>query len=873
MTRITIYLDLTQSNMNILDNTAQRIQTQLAHEYPGAENVWYDRHRYKQKIPLLQSDDFKRTDLLYLVFNEITELPFTIKSKSITRDGREMRLIYANLDVDFLQLENDQMTEFETVSHDLNLVMFSPGYGATPVIYPDNSSNFLRINPRCLMFSKSSSKTFHAARAAVWDVAQAVREGRGTLSTYTTFCDQEHLIFVVDPIERFEARGRALTSEERTRFIKKSHRAPEFLKSNYRRGQKDDRYDYQPERRGRHHQYDTPARYYENYYNETREYDDYVDTDEEVAQSLDKECKSKIPERPVPDFGKKRESRRDSIQRRDTKEMTPAVATKRRERRHSSVPATLHKQCLQDVKEWTLADRESRKPKSEVVKKECEEIKPDLERLMINKIIDLQMQKMGMGRINFRGNSRSQISPWANQGGPGGQRGSPNRGRGRGAIPRTSRASPYPEGRPQKWDKRSQGAQRQEENAQLPDVDWEKITQELGPEFTDYIMTLGAKTNRKTLFGARFRSPGLGYGFYDSKSSCYVEVMSWDPFSDPVSKDLDSSLATNSFETFHFRRVPDNMIGEANAVWKRMALANTRLREIVRVTTDQKTDLDSAEANQKCDDEIESLVKLGAGLGNGKLGERLTVHVMYQISSLCTLFEVFKAAMNQEALSDTQKVRLQYAYASISNSETFEAIKKHHLTRFHDGSGEPDDKGDGESEVSVHFSSSSEGEEKFQPSGPAKTKATKKGANIPTARQEQEDKMNETFQSVANYCSSHDNEIAAMDLEQLEKARYEQLGLYYKYSKENRDQAMIWQTEIMLQKFALQQANLERAKQGASNEDNNQPVTDQNEEAEMSETGGPRNTPGNKKYRKQRIIRGEGVYLRPCPWRTRFYPN
>ena len=133
--------------------------------------------------------------------------------------------------------------------------------------------------------------------------------------------------------------------------------------------------------------------------------------------------------------------------------------------------------------------------------------------------------------------------------------------------------------------------------------------------------------------------------------------------------------------------------------------------------------------------------------------------------------------------------------------------------------------------------------------------------------------MNETFQSVANYCSSHDNEIAAMDMEQLEKARYEQLGLYYKYSKENRDQAMIWQTEIMLQKFALQQANLERAKQGASNEDNNQPVTDQNEEAEMSETGGPRNTPGNKKYRKQRIIRGEGVYLRPCPWRTRFYPN
>ena len=108
MTRITIYLDLTQSNMNILDNTAQRIRTQLAHEYPGAENVWYDRHRYKQKIPLLQSDDFKRTDLLYLVFNEISELPFTVKSKSITRDGKEMRLIYANLDVDFLQLENDQ---------------------------------------------------------------------------------------------------------------------------------------------------------------------------------------------------------------------------------------------------------------------------------------------------------------------------------------------------------------------------------------------------------------------------------------------------------------------------------------------------------------------------------------------------------------------------------------------------------------------------------------------------------------------------------------------------------------------------------------------------------------------------------------------
>ena len=133
--------------MNILDNTAQRIRTQLAHEYPGAENVWYDRHRYKQKIPLLQSDDFKRTDLLYLVFNEISELPFTVKSKSITRDGKEMRLIYANLDVDFLQLENDQMSEFETVCHDLNLVMFSPGYGATPVIYPDTSSNFLRINP------------------------------------------------------------------------------------------------------------------------------------------------------------------------------------------------------------------------------------------------------------------------------------------------------------------------------------------------------------------------------------------------------------------------------------------------------------------------------------------------------------------------------------------------------------------------------------------------------------------------------------------------------------------------------------------------------------------------------------------------------
>ena len=38
--------------------------------------------------------------------------------------------------------------------------------------------------------------------------------------------------------------------------------------------------------------------------------DDYIDTDEEVAQSLDKECKSKIPERPVPDCGEKRERRR-----------------------------------------------------------------------------------------------------------------------------------------------------------------------------------------------------------------------------------------------------------------------------------------------------------------------------------------------------------------------------------------------------------------------------------------------------------------------------------------------------------------------------------------------------------------------------------
>ena len=879
-----IYLDLTTSNMEILQKSASLIRSQLAQIYTGVEDIWFDRHILRRRVPLLRSNNFKRTDLLYLTYNESYDIPFSIKIKTIHKNGKELKIVYATLDADFIQLDRDQLSEFEMVSYDLNLVEFSPGFGSPPVISTDSASNIMRLTPSHLLLNKDGSETYHPAKAAVWDVAQAVREGRGSIPTYTTFYGQEHLILVMDPIERFEARSQILSASERTRFIRKNHRAPEFLRKNFKRDERNhgDRY-------GHYHDYDSQRGNYRHYgdYREDPHSDDEDDwgSDDDRDEGRVSLNHPRIHDKSGANYSGKSERRKSKDSSREkkgekqkpVKEEVSARTPVGRDRRTSSVPP----KCKYLV-DWREKERLSRQPKSEAVVPKNEPLLTETESktLLIRQLVGLQMSKMGYGG---RGNPRYQGPVWNNPGGHGGYRGGYAGGRGRGTGSRASRSSPYPQDRGhKKWDSRAQednkeqqSRARQEENAQLPDVDWDKISKELGAEFTDYVITLGAKSNRKTLFSSRYRSPGLGYGWSD-EDSCYVDLMEWDPFSDPAPKDLDTSLSTCLFESYQFRRVPDEKIGEANLIWKRMLLANSRLREIVAAATDMKKDVDFEGAVKCCDDEVRELTELGAGMGDGSLGARLTVHVLYQVSSLCTLFEVFKALLNREVLTDLQKVQYQYAYASISNAETFGAIQRHHISRFHDGS----DDGKVESVVDEITFTSSEDEMKVTPFIAPKHKTPGKKNAGPSALAPMGD-LNTSFQRVLDHCAKYDREIAEMNLEQLENAMTEHQLNYYKYSRENPDQSMLWQTEVMLSKLSQQRAHLEKKKPDEIPGNVNLPPLSNSEQADQSReedksgsTDESRSTPGNdNNYANDTRQRGEGQYFRPHPPRRRFYPN
>ena len=307
-----------------------------------------------------------------------------------------------------------------------------------------------------------------------------------------------------------------------------------------------------------------------------------------------------------------------------------------------------------------------------------------------------------------------------------------------------------------------------------------------------------------------------------------------------------------------------------------MLVANSRLREIVAATTDMDKDVDFEGAVKCCDDEIRELTELGTGMVDGGLGARLTVHVLYQVSSLCTLFEVFKALLNREVLTDIQKVQYQYAFASISNAETFGAIQRHHISRFHDGSedGKVENIGD-----EITFTSSDE-EIKVTPSLTPKRKTPGKKTAAPSSPAPIND-LNTAFQQVLDHCAKYDKEIAEMDLEQLEKARTEHLLNYYKYSRESPDQSMLWRTEVMLSKLSQQQAHLEKENPDESSGNSNLSPLSNSEQANQSkEEDGPgssdesRSTPGNdKNYGNNTRKRGEGLYFRPHPPRRRFFPN
>ena len=226
-----ISTSLSPQNITTLTNLAQLMHRQLAHDHVSVLNIWYDRQELYKVIPLFISEVFEPTDLLKIPYHEITRVPMTLKTKAVRVDGKEKIFLYVNIDTHFIPLHDDQISIFEVQYHDINLVEFEPKYGASWNVNP-TFEVYLDLNPKYIvwsMFNTVGTRYMHA-RAAVWDVINSTREGRGQMPLYTTFSDQEAHLMAVEPREAWEQSGRVMDEDDRHRHLIRKVRAPEHVK-------------------------------------------------------------------------------------------------------------------------------------------------------------------------------------------------------------------------------------------------------------------------------------------------------------------------------------------------------------------------------------------------------------------------------------------------------------------------------------------------------------------------------------------------------------------------------------------------------------------------------------------------------------------
>ena len=667
-----ISTSLSSQNITTLTNLAELMHRQLAHDYVSVHNIWYDRQEFYKYIPLFKSEVFEPTDLLKLPFHEIIRVPMTLKTKAVRIDGKEKIFLYVNIDTHFIPLHEDQILTFEVQYHDINLVEFEPKYGTSWNIDP-TFEIYHELNPRCLLWSMFNTvgARYTQSRAAVWDVINSSREGRGQMTLYTTFSNQEAHLMAVEPREAWEQSGQVMGEDDRRRHLIQKMRAPEHVKKMMSHENKGDTYQ----------AYRDVHRYYDDDDGDHREnLCDSQDSDYDFSK-LQKKWEGKIGREPSSESAKKTPANDSAFLSNEQKLKNETDdCTEPRPRSSSLPPDTVRRtaESAGESKESGLAT-----------------VRKHLAKLKLEENVKPSVVSEEMNRGSYAATTGGRYSQFAESGG--------NRGghwtRGRGQASRGGRPKPYdsrehngpweekpgPKGgiKP-KHEPPYTGAASAKEEAAKAGLDWERLAENLDSTFLDYIIALGMKSDKRSVIGARFRTPGPGYVNINKLCPDIGQMFQENPGEPITPPGFKATSFSNKFDAFFFRQVPDLQIGKANTCWKRVGKANAKLREVIRASTGGKegSKYNSVEAARVCLDEAAALDSLIRGVGDGELGTRLTVHLQFQALSLKTLFEVYHAILNKVSLTDEQREAYQWAYAGLSNVETFEAVKRHQLNKF-----------------------------------------------------------------------------------------------------------------------------------------------------------------------------------------------
>ena len=666
-----ISTSLTPQNISTLTNLAQLMHRQLAHDHVSALNIWYDRQEFYKYIPLFKSEVFQPTDLLKIPYHEITRVPITLKTKAVRVEGKEKIFLFVNIDTHFIPLHDDQISTLEVVYHDINLVEFEPKYGANWNVNP-TFEIYLDLNPRYFLWSMFNTvgARYTQSRPAVWDVINSSREGRGQMPLYTTFSDQEAHLMAVEPREAWEQNGPIMDDIERHRHLNQRVRAPEHVQRmmSYHDNKGEAYRD-----AARYYDEDDVGNYRENLH-DSRDSD--IDFDK-----LQKRLEDKAGKEPSQDTAGKNPADDDApTDDKQEQENETDVHGVTRPRSSSLPPST--------VKRTTESAGESKESGLATVRKHLAKLKLEGD----IKPSDISEE---MNRGSYAATTRGRYSQSAESGG--------NRGghwyRGRGQAPRGGRPKPYDSrehngpwedklgphgGVKPKHEPSYPGSPSVKDEAAKAGFDWERLAENLDAIFLDYIIALGIKSDKRSVIGARFRTPGPGYVNVNNLSPDIGQMFNEIPGEPITPRGFKATCFSNKFDAFFFRCVPDLQIGKANSCWKRVGRANGKLREVIRASTGGKegSKYNAVEAARVCLDEAAALDTLIRGVGDGELGTRLTVHLQFQALSLKTLFEVYHAILNKVTLTDEQREAYQWAYAGLSNVETFEAVKRHQLNKF-----------------------------------------------------------------------------------------------------------------------------------------------------------------------------------------------
>ena len=787
-----ISTSLTPQNITTLTNLAQLMHRQLAHDHVSVHNAWYDRQDYYKYIPLLKTDVFEPTDLLKIPYHEITRVPITLKTKAVRIDGKEKIMLYVNIDTHFIPLHEDQMSSFEVQYSDINLVEFEPQYGTNWNVNPTYEI-YLDLNPRYFLWSRVNTigARYLESRPAVWDVINSQREGRGQMPLYTTFSDQEAHLMAVEPREAWEQSGRIMDETDRHQHLIRKVRAPDHVRKmmSYHENKGDtyrDTYQFCDDYNDRRHR--------------NRSYGSDYDFDK-LQKRIEDETKKGSGGKVEGEDMTSKDNLVDNKPELKNEKDSPGLT---RPRSSSLPPST--------VRRTEESAEESKERGLDTVRKHLTKLKLEDD----FKPADVS-EEMNRGSYSVATRGRySQSSE--NSGSRGG-----HWTRGRGQAPRGGRPKPYDSwehngpwedkmgprgGAKSKHEPSYAEAATVKDEAAKAGLDWERLAENLDSTFLDYIIALGIKSDKRSVIGARFRTPGPGYVNINKLDPDIGRMFHETPGESVTPRGFKATCFSNKFDVFFFRQVPDFAIGKANTCWKKVGRANAKLREVIRASTGGKegSKYNTVEAARVCLDEAAALDSLIRGVGDGELGTRLTVHLQFQALSLKTLFEVYHAVLNKVPLTDEQREAYQWAYAGLSNVETFEAIKRHQLSKF------PHD-------PNVATTPDTDSEESSIDDGvlvESKSESTKvkirplRSSEEPTA---EEDELNSQFYSVLEWVNKElpDEAVADFSRENAQETKNILLQQYHEIArKPYHNKRELWVCEMKIGKIDQHLAALDK---------------------------------------------------------------